>query len=277
MPQSSKKSEALRGIKVVQLSDSHLFSNPEGKLLGINTNDSLQAVIALIKKEQPDLDLILATGDLSQDGSETSYRRFDALISTLKASSYWLQGNHDNAAGMLQVLAGTERFNPCVIAAGSQWRIILLNSSVKDEIGGHLEKSSLEFLQKALEQLHDKHVLIALHHPLIDIGSAWLDEQKIDNAEQFFNLIKPFKQIKAVLCGHIHQAMEVYHPECDGLRLLSVPSTCFQFKPKQHDFAADDLAPGYRWLELFADGSFSTGVSRISDALFKVDHRLSNY
>lgn len=277
MPPSSKKTDAVRGIKVVQLSDSHLFSHRDGRLLGINTDESLQAVVALIKKEQPDLDIVLATGDLSQDGSEASYRRFDTLISSLNAPSYWLQGNHDKQAGFLQVLGDSDRISPCVISAGAQWRIMLLNSSVNNEVGGHLAESELEFLQDALENSHDKHVLIALHHPPINIGSAWLDEQKVDNAEQFFSLIQAFKQIKAVLWGHVHQEMDYYHPDAASLRLLSAPSTCFQFKPKQHDFAADDLAPGYRWLELFADGSFSTGVSRVSGLQFKVDHRLKNY
>ena len=57
---------------LVQLSDSHLFGEADGALLGMNTRDSLQKVIDLVLAQQPQIDLVLATGDLSQDGSFAS-------------------------------------------------------------------------------------------------------------------------------------------------------------------------------------------------------------
>ena len=54
-------------VLLVQLSDSHLFAETDGTLLGMNTADSLQRVIDLVLAQQPRIDLMLATGDLSQD------------------------------------------------------------------------------------------------------------------------------------------------------------------------------------------------------------------
>lgn len=51
---------------LVQLSDSHLFAEADGTLLGMNTRESLQKVIELVLRQQPRIDLILATGDLSR-------------------------------------------------------------------------------------------------------------------------------------------------------------------------------------------------------------------
>ncbi|HSX71405.1 MAG TPA: metallophosphoesterase, partial [Pseudomonas sp.] len=70
-----------RPVLLVQLSDSHLFAEPDGKLLGMNTHDSLEKVVEQVRAEQQDIDLILATGDLSQDGSVASYRHFHELTS----------------------------------------------------------------------------------------------------------------------------------------------------------------------------------------------------
>ena len=53
-------------LRVVQLSDFHLFADTDGKLLGLNTQFSLEAVLDRVRREQPDMDLILATGDLSK-------------------------------------------------------------------------------------------------------------------------------------------------------------------------------------------------------------------
>ncbi len=57
------------GALLVQLSDSHLFAEADSALLGMNTRESLQRVIELVREQQPQVDLLLATGDLSQDGT----------------------------------------------------------------------------------------------------------------------------------------------------------------------------------------------------------------
>jgi Icc protein len=44
------------------------------------------------------------------------------------------------------------------------------------------------------------------------------------------------------------------------LRLLSTPSTCAQFRPGSDSFAIDERPPGYRWLDLRADGRLDTEV-----------------
>ena len=80
LPTSTTDSSVL----LVQLSDSHLFAEAGGKLLGMDTCDSLRQVIEQMQQEQPDIDLILATGDLSQDGSQASYERFRSLTDSLR-------------------------------------------------------------------------------------------------------------------------------------------------------------------------------------------------
>jgi len=273
--QQIKKTEKPAGIKVAQITDPHLFSATDGKLLGLNTDESLKSVVELVKTEQPDLDIVLATGDISQDGSEESYRRFESIISALQSPSYWLHGNHDNDVAILQVLNGNERLSPCVISAGQSWRIIMLNSSIKGEVGGALAESELEFLSEKLEEHSDKFIIVALHHHPVKMGSAWLDEQMVSNADEFLNVIRKHKQVKALMWGHVHQETDTTND--NGLRLLSSPSTCVQFKPGQDDFTADTEAPGYRWLELFEDGSFETGVSRVEELKFEVDYTIKGY
>ncbi|MBL4606466.1 MAG: 3',5'-cyclic-AMP phosphodiesterase [Pseudomonadales bacterium] len=275
MSRQKKKAEKPAGIKVAQVSDPHLFGSVDGKLLGLNTDESLRSVVELVKAEQPDLDIVLATGDISQDGSEASYNRFESIISTLQSPSYWLHGNHDNDVAILQVLSGNERLSPCVISAGKSWRIIMLNSSVKDEVGGRLADSELEFLREKLEEYNDKHVIVALHHHPVKMGSTWLDEQIVTNADDFLGILSKHKQVKVLMWGHVHQVMDTTNE--DGLRLLSAPSTCVQFKPGQDDFTADTQPPGYRWLELFEDGSFDTGVSRVEGLEFEVDYTIKGY
>ena len=66
---------ARKVIKVLQVTDTHLFASSQGCLLGLNTEQSLQAVLTRIRAHGHANDLILATGDLVHDGTPAAYRR----------------------------------------------------------------------------------------------------------------------------------------------------------------------------------------------------------
>jgi Icc protein len=63
--------------------------------------------------------------------------------------------------------------------------------------------------------------------------------------------------VRAIVWGHVHQSYDALRK---GVRLLATPSTCAQFLPNSDDFAVDRRPPGYRTLELRADGSLLTEV-----------------
>lgn len=262
-----------RPLRVVQISDCHLFGNTEGKLLGLNTESSLQHVLQLIAREQSGIDVILATGDLSQDGSLESYRRFQGHVAQFGAPSYWLQGNHDLTEPMVNVLGGESHLSPCLVSLGD-WRIIMLNSSVEHEVPGYFQPTELEFLKQALAHTRGHHTLVCLHHHPLPMGCHWLDNQVVLNAGEFWSLVDAADHVRGVLWGHVHQESDRVR---DGVRLLSAPSTCVQFKPDSHEFAVDTLTPGYRWLDLYPDGRIDTVVSRVSGVAFDVDLASTGY
>ncbi len=71
-------------IKLLQITDTHLFEADEGSLLSVRTADSFAAVVKEILHRQVPFEYILATGDISQDHSAESYQRFAEGISPLK-------------------------------------------------------------------------------------------------------------------------------------------------------------------------------------------------
>ncbi|WP_290537348.1 metallophosphoesterase [Alcanivorax sp.] len=240
--------QQLQPLRVVQLSDCHLFADTQGKLLGLNTQFSLEKVLELIHREQPNPDLILATGDLSQDASLESYQRLGEALSSFTAPVYWLEGNHDKPAPMLKALnCDRERMSPCVL---------------------------VKFLDDALAAANGEHLMVCLHHHPVPMECAWLDTQVVGSAEQFFAVIDRHPRVRAIIWGHVHQE---YDEQRNGVRLLAVPSTCVQFKPKSEDFAVDDANPGYRWLDLHPDGRIDTAVSRVEGITFEVDFSVKGY
>ncbi|WP_256737446.1 3',5'-cyclic-AMP phosphodiesterase [Pseudomonas sp. dw_358] len=257
---------------LVQLTDSHLFAEAQGKLLGMTTRDSLQRVIELVAAEQPQIDLILATGDLSQDGTAESYQAFDAMTQAFDVPKRWFAGNHDETQVMQAVTRGKDLMSP-VVDIGS-WRVTLLDSSVSGSVPGFLADDQLQLLAQALSEAPDRHHLVCLHHHPVSIDCQWMEPIGLRNPNALFDLLERFPQAKAVLWGHIHQDFDQTHK---GLRMLASPSTCIQFKPRSEGFALDELAPGYRWLRLLPDGGLETGVSRVKDFEFTPDFTAEGY
>ncbi len=259
-------------IRIVQLSDCHLFKDTEGKLLGLNTEHSLAQVMELIEAEQPNIDLVLATGDLSQDGSSESYARFHQSMEQFSCPVYWLPGNHDLTDIMANHQAA-QRMSPCVIDQGP-WQIIMLDSTIRGKVPGNFAQSELEFLQQSLQACTGKHVLIALHHQPVPVGSYWLDQQIVGNADEFFKVVDQFNNVRSIIWGHVHQVFETLR---NGVQLMSVPSTCVQFMPQSQEFAVDKESPGYRWIHLHSNGKIETGVSRVTGVEFEVDYSVKGY
>lgn len=264
-------------LRVVQISDSHLFKAPTGKLLGLNTEDSLQRVLSLVRAEQPKIDLILVTGDVSQDGSRESYHRFQQHIDQFGKPVYWLPGNHDELKQMQAMVSESDHISPCKIDVGP-WRIILLDSTLPGKVPGELGADQLDFLAETLKQSSEelplRHVMVCLHHHPIPLGSRWLDGVGLKNPEPFLKIVDCYPQVRAVVYGHVHQAAETHYNQ---VSLYAAPSTCVQFKPKSAEFAICDSAPGYRWFDLFPSGAIQTGVSRAESFAFELDYSVKGY
>ncbi|MHA6197673.1 3',5'-cyclic-AMP phosphodiesterase [Pseudomonas wadenswilerensis] len=255
-------------ILLVQLSDSHLFADADGSLLGMNTHESLRRVIERVLVEQPRVDLVLATGDLSQDGTEASYRHFREMTAVIGAPARWLAGNHDEPLPMERVAAGTDLLEP--VTDIGNWRVIMLDSSIPGSVPGRLDADQLQLLDQALSSAGERHCLVCFHHQPVSIDCAWMAPIGLRNPEALFATLKPYPQARALLWGHIHQEWD---QQLDGRRLLASPSTCIQFAPRSEDFKVDDRnPPGYRWLALHDDGRLETGVSRLKDFAFTVDY-----
>lgn len=260
-------------VHLVQITDCHLYASEEGRLLGLPTLDSFHAVLDSVRAESVTPDLLLATGDLSQDASTESYRHLCAGVANLPYPCFWLPGNHDLPDVMSTALQGANVHPHKQILAGN-WQIILLDSVVANRVYGRLDADQIELVYQALEAYPDRHALIVLHHHPVNVDCFWLDTIGLNNPEPLFEAFAEHPQKVALLWGHIHQEFD---REVAGIRMLATPSTCVQFKPHTDDFQADTESPGYRLLTLHDDGRISTVVRRINHIDFTVDYSQKGY
>lgn len=255
--------------KIVQLTDPHLGADASYRLAGVDTHASFQAVLEQVKKE--DFELVIVTGDIAAEASIDAYDIFFDCMATVKSPMIWLPGNHD----LMGAISELENATPFVdFYDAGLWRIIMLDSVIEHNPNGSLGQNELAKLRKLLQENNQPYVLVTLHHQPVDVGCAWLDNQKIEDCEEFLEIVESDERVRAVFWGHVHQEFSTMR---NGRLFASAPSTCIQFKANSDDFALDDLYPGYRVFDLKKDGSIETEVKRVELEDYGVDINCAGY
>jgi Icc protein len=260
-------------LRVLQITDTHLYADPDGKLKGVCTDRSLRDVLALARQRHWPADLILLTGDLVHDETEAGYRRIAGYFDTLGVPVYTLPGNHEDTACMARWFSG-ERLSDQRHALFGHWQVILLDSHIPGSEKGHVEPAELQRMARLLDAHPEHHALICLHHHPVPTGSSWLDTMQVDNSQELLELAAAHSQVRGLLFGHIHQCLD---QRVGSLRMLGSPSTCVQFKPHSDVAEVDLSSPGYRWLLLHPDGRIQTGVERLAELPTGLDPQDPSY
>jgi Icc protein len=251
-------------IRLLQLSDPHLFADPAGKLRGVNTLAALQRVLAEIARRRHPHEALICSGDIVNDEPE-GYAHFARELAAIGKPVYCIPGNHDDPALLRRALSAAP-FQVGGHADLGAWRIILLDSCVAGSAGGHLSAAELRRLDAALAD-SDRFAMICVHHHPVSMSSRWLDAVGIDNAASLFEVLDAHPQVRLISWGHVHQCFDERRR---GVRLLATPSTGAQFRPLSDQFAVDARPPAYRRLTLRADGTVDTEVLWV-DAAEAVD------
>ena len=138
----------MSAIRVIQFTDPHLFGNPAETLRGVNTLETLERTLADASGHISIADAVLVTGDLVQD-DPGGYEHFRRLFARLGKPVLCIPGNHDLVPEMRAALAGPpfELDGPSDFGA---WRIVLLDSVVANQAGGHICEEMLAKLDDCL-------------------------------------------------------------------------------------------------------------------------------
>ena len=245
---------------ILQLSDLHLFAEPEGLFHDVPTRPCFERVLGHVLQHYGSPDLAVITGDLAHDGATATYRYLADTLQVLQAPVYYVLGNHDHPINAQSVYpCGTMRGDPhCLLGP---WQIILLDSNHLALPGsemGEISDAELQRLARLSAQHADRWTVIAMHHnlPAHEDRGVCLE---IRNHQRVMRYFEGLSNIKLVLSGHIHQEFVIVQ---QGICYLSAPATGYQSPSRSGRITGK--APGYRWLRLYDDGRFETDVRRIN-------------
>lgn len=207
--------------RILHLSDTHATASGLDET-GVDALAALDGVLHACR-HLPDLDLVVVTGDIADDGSAEGCRAVAERVGRFAADRgvphVYTTGNHDRRAEFAAVL-GTGHRNAAgddvgVLLEGLDderaatsmvggLRVVTLDSLVPGEWYGHLTRAQLEGLQALLRRPAGDGTILALHHPPLHTPTApWLKSFGLRNPEDLAEVIEA-TDVGAVLCGHFH-------------------------------------------------------------------------
>ena len=218
-------------------------------LLDVDTQSSLERVLSEVRQSKTRIDAVVATGDLAHSPKKDIYERFfKTVTSFFDLPLLCIPGNHDVLSEMKRAGLPMDPLN-----IGS-WSIVWLDSHEDESTPASITAADEAFLLESIEAAKGSSLLIATHHPLLDVGSPWLDKDKIREVDRLCRLVTRspeiqcgLKSVKGFIFGHAHQEVV---SSVQGIPALGCPSTCFQFRPHTSTFALNFETPGCRILRL---------------------------
>lgn len=253
---------------IAQISDVHIRDHLGmfGEL--VDTSKTLEKAIKLLNALDPQPDVVLATGDLTDDGTKEQYSQFLEIIAPLNAPLLPLPGNHDDYSEFINAFSSTlpdeiPKNHCSYVIDNFPVRLIALDTSLPGQHDALFSEDHELWLSQVLEQEKDKPTLIFTHFPPFETGINFMDISGLKSADRLEKIIRNNPQVKLVVAGHVHRPIQTSFAST----MISVcPSTGNQLKldlnPKNG--SAVDEPPGFQ-LHIWKNDRFVTHTGIIWD------------
>jgi Icc protein len=246
--------------RIVQITDLHLFADPQAALRNVCTWPRLLSVMASIRRSMADIDLLVITGDSAHDELAATYRRLAAELADFAGRVRIVPGNHDHRAELTANFPQTsdgpvERITFHEVLG--DWQVIGLDSQLPGELPGLLGSEQLDWLRRILREASTRAAALFLHHPPVSVGSPWLDKIGLQDADELAAVLREHRQVKLVMCGHVHQQLAA---SLGAASVFTTPAVGPAFRPRTEQLVIEDAPPAFRLIELGPGGQWSTQV-----------------
>lgn len=236
-------------LRILHLSDTHLFGDDTRHYGVVDTTAALQRVLDRAA-ELDRIDVIVLSGDLSDDGSEGSYRMLRELVEPLAAARgaevLYAMGNHDQRAGFEAVLGSRERE---LVVGGV--RFVTLDSSVPGRGHGELDAAALDRLRGILTTPAEHGTVVVVHHPPTPALTALLAALELQRPGQLLDACRA-GDVRLVLSGHYHHPLVARERGIPVVVAPGITNTADAIAPAGRERAT--VGAGFAVIDLPRDG-----------------------
>lgn len=256
----------MASFKLAHLSDTHVVRKNTLLGNGVDSNQALRAAVYQIIKTD-DIQAVVISGDLVERGEIYEYFELRNILDPLMGLKpvYLMLGNHDVRDNFL----GVFRDYPFIDQANRQWGVqysvtltdkhalIVLDTLKEGRDAGYLNSDSLIWLDRTLARYRGKSVLLAMHHPMIDVGNSMMNHMSLVNHSELSAILHKHNNVVRILCGHVHRDIKGMF---EAIPVQVCPSTAFAYPANLNENNVGDLCrdnPGFLVHEI-SDGNLSS-------------------
>lgn len=206
-----KKGET-QGMKILHVSDIHFCKGYEKSLTGYKSVLykmqspllPLDFCLDRVMKEVKDLDVLLISGDLSEDGTEDDYRHLHEYLEEKMGDIPIVVtlGNHDSKRGFRQGWLGEDGEEPYnVVQKIGNITVVGFDNSVQGNPNGEVSEEQMQWLEKTLDDHAGETVFLLIHHHLKDQQLSGVPY--MPGSDELLDLLRR-KGVSCIFCGHTH-------------------------------------------------------------------------
>jgi Icc protein len=180
-------------FKIFHITDTHLFSTP--------TPSSQKLLYSLYQAAMANADLVIITGDLTDDGILSSFVFFREILRQSRVPTYLCPGNHDRDAtddsyGFYMSVFGADYFATYVTPD-----IFLVSANThRDE---YFNSTQLGWIRRDMAASTAQTKILAFHHPLYNVEDPPTFYLQESEALDLLNITQTYG-VDVVLTGHLH-------------------------------------------------------------------------
>ncbi len=255
-------------VRILQLTDLHVFKDAGACLKGIPTRELLEDVVRHVIETKHPFDHVVITGDHTHDELPESYAAVRKILTPWLDRLWQVPGNHDDRTVMRSVfgdlIGGVGQDRITFSFSAGQWLCLGLDTHVPGQVYGKIEADQIEWIRQQISLRNPGRVGLFMHHPPVDVGSLWMDPIGLSGKELLKELCETENRIQLICCGHVHHE---FKSNLGNAWVLASPSTGLQFSPDGDVPTFVAAPPGYRVIVL-TDKGFTTPVFRLSETRF---------
>lgn len=195
---------------LAQLTDTHILDPEADVERYVDNNERLAMAVARLNAESVRPEAVLATGDLTDHGSEVEMALLADLLAPLEVPVLALPGNHDRRDTFRTTFDMpwvTDDSHLGWVVDLSELRIIGLDTLRPGSHGGLFDAERELWLRGALAESAGRPTAIAMHHPPFDSGVGWMDSMHLEGRERFVDLVSGHDHVTRIFCGHYHRPL----------------------------------------------------------------------
>lgn len=229
------------------MSDLHFLA--QGLVHGADPRKNLSAAISHINRHYADHEFCIISGDLVNQETAEDYNALKNHLDELTIPYFPMIGNHDDRNLIRTALPLPENCMQDFIQysiSADEGLILCLDTHKAGEVEGEFCQARLKWLKQELDAAQDTSIFIFLHHPPMDLGLPMLDPIKMQNGDEFLDLITTYNNVKYLFIGHVHRAIS---GTMRGIPFSTMNAISFQAPAPRPEWAWDgfknDEAPKF--------------------------------